>query len=92
METAKEIPTAKNYQHLDAEGAAASEGKANARYAVEVRGSCLHAEADDLIQLVQMLDGLAGKAHVIDRVTRTLVYEGTVSEVFKAITGHGGRV
>lgn len=61
-----------------------------ARYAVEVRGSCLHAEANDLFQVLELLDGLAGKAHVIDRATRSLVYEGTVSEVFAAINGNRG--
>lgn len=56
-----------------------------ARYAIDIRGHCVHAEFDDLEQLLAMVDGHAGRAHVIDRHSKALIFHGTTDELRKAL-------
>ncbi len=56
-----------------------------ARYALEIRGVSLHAEAHELAHIAALLHGHAGRAHVIDRNSGLLVLEGTVDDVRKAL-------
>lgn len=59
-----------------------------ARYAVDIRGQCVHAEFDELEQLLAMVDGHAGRAHVIDRHANALIFHGTTDELRKALRGN----
>ena len=59
--------------------------KSRARYALEIRGLSLHAEAHELAHIAALLHGHAGRAHVIDRNSGLLVLEGTVDDVRKAL-------
>lgn len=45
----------------------------------------MHAEFNELDQLLAMVDGHAGRAHVIDRQTKTLIFHGTTDELRKAL-------
>jgi hypothetical protein len=56
-----------------------------ARYAIDIRGQCVHAEFDELEQLLAIVDGLGGRANVIDRHSKTLVFQGTTDELRKAL-------
>ncbi len=72
----------------DAEDTAERRSKsiACARYGIEIRGFCLHAEADDLMQVLEVLDGRSGcRVHVFDRMSGSLVYEGPVNQVYDAV-------
>jgi hypothetical protein len=56
-----------------------------ARYAVEIRGPSIHAEVDELAQVLPLVDGQEGRVHVIDRQTRTLAFQGTSDELRSAL-------
>ncbi len=58
-----------------------------ARYAIDIRGQCVHAEFDELEQLLAIVDGHAGRAHVIDRHSKTLIFHGTTDELRKSLRG-----
>ena len=45
----------------------------------------MHAEFDELEQLLAMVDGHAGRAHVIDRHSKKLIFHGTMDELRKAL-------
>jgi hypothetical protein len=55
------------------------------RFAVEVRGFCAHTEVTELSEVLEFIDGMTGRVHVIDTLTRRLVFEGTVGDVYEAI-------
>jgi len=56
-----------------------------ARYGVEIRGLSVHAEVDDLAQILVLVNGQSGRVHVVDRQTRTLVFHGTLDELREAV-------
>ena len=56
-----------------------------ARYGVEIRGMSVHEEADDLARIGTLLNDHAGQVRVFDRQSRSLLFEGTVEEVRKAL-------
>lgn len=58
---------------------------AGRRYAVEIRGFCAHAEVGELAEVLDVIDGMAGRVHIIDTVTGALLCEGTADEVYSAI-------
>lgn len=57
------------------------------RYAIDVRGLCFHAEVDELSDVLALLDGLTGSAHVYDREARAMLVGGTVDHVYQVISG-----
>ena len=57
----------------------------SARYGVEIRSMALHAEADDLAHIGKLLNGHGGRVRVFDRQSRSLLFDGTVEEVRKAL-------
>lgn len=57
----------------------------SARYGIDVRGFHLHAEADELKEVLAVLNGHASTVSVIDRQRRTVVCDGRMEEVRKAI-------
>ncbi len=59
-----------------------------ARYGIEIRGLSIHAEVDDAVHIDAVLNGYTGQAAVFDRENRTLLFEGTVEEVRKALGIH----
>lgn len=59
----------------------------HARYAIDIRGQCVHAEFDELEQLLGIVDGHAGRAHVIDRHSKSLIFYGTTDELRKSLRG-----
>jgi hypothetical protein len=57
----------------------------NARYGIEIRGTALHAEANDLASIDSLLNDHAGQVCVFDRQARSLLIAGTVEEVRRAL-------
>ncbi len=57
----------------------------SARYGVDIRGFRLHKEAEELAEILALLDGLEGKVSVFDRRTRS-VYWGTATEIRNALS------
>jgi len=55
------------------------------RYAVEIRGFCAHAEVNELTEVLDVIDGLTGRVHIVDTLTGDLLCEGTTTEVYDAI-------
>lgn len=58
------------------------------RYGVEIRGACVHAEADNLTQVLEALsNGHTGlrRIYVIDRWNKVIAFQGTPEEVRRAI-------
>ena len=58
-----------------------------ARYASDIRGQCVNAEFDEVDQLLAIVDGHAGRAHVIDRHSKALIFHGTTDELLKSLRG-----
>ncbi|MCC6795072.1 MAG: hypothetical protein IT366_08130 [Candidatus Hydrogenedentes bacterium] len=55
------------------------------RYAVEIRGFCAHAEVNELTEVLDVIEGLTGRVHIVDTKTGDLLCEGTTAEVYDAI-------
>lgn len=53
----------------------------NTRYGVEIKGITVHAECDELAQVLALLQGHAGVVRVFDRQNQSLVLDGTVQDV-----------
>ena len=61
----------------------------NARYGVDIRGHSMHAEANDLNEIFELLAIVSGRIHVTDRVSNSLVFEGSSEDVRSAIQDSG---
>ena len=59
--------------------------RTDARYGIDIRGLCSHAEANELAQVLALLYGHVGKVRVVDRRSHTVVFDGTVDEVRESI-------
>ena len=57
----------------------------SSRYGIDITGFRAHEEADELAQILALLNGYVGKARVIDRLNQTTVFDGTVNEVRESI-------
>jgi hypothetical protein len=56
-----------------------------ARYGIEIRGTTLRADADNLAQISALLNGHTGLVHVVDRQNQSLLLGGSVDEVRKVL-------
>ncbi len=52
-----------------------------ARFGIEIRGLSLHAEAGSLEEIHSLLHGHAGRVHVFDRQSKSLLLEGNIEQV-----------
>lgn len=62
-----------------------SNRKHNSRYGIDIKCAAQHAEADDLAHIDGLLAGHAGRAFVFDRQSQSLLLEGSVDDVRKAL-------
>jgi hypothetical protein len=52
---------------------------------VDVEGASIHFEANDLARIRESLDGCGGRVHVYDRMSGSVLFQGTAEEVLMAI-------
>jgi hypothetical protein len=62
-----------------------SNRKRHSRYGIDIKCDSQHAEADDLAHIDELLAGHAGRAFVFDRQSRSLLLEGSVDDVRRAL-------
>ncbi|MBI5091858.1 MAG: hypothetical protein HZB26_05360 [Candidatus Hydrogenedentes bacterium] len=61
--------------------------RTGARYGIDNRGLCSHAEANGLGEVLAALNWHVGEARVIDGRSQTVALAGTVDEVQNSISG-----